>query len=283
MKFKGLYAVLAVAGLMGGCVSAPIERQSAQLAFDYEADRSAKSYSETIAIVSPSFVEKSDNRQVTSVYGQQAPSTNFNQRFFAGGYADKLEDAMASGFQQLISQKGFKFVGPYRNFDEITYTDKKHTYLAIIPDIDLSFEKIAGSPSCSGKRCVEEGQVEVSGDFSFKLVEPLTQQTFMTKRISLSDLRIVKDYRSISDNPKHNPNDLVGMALTAAIQQIGQASKIQGGTEENTNVDTSDKALSDAVSEFYTVAMGRMDTYLSAEEILSFSRDVKALKEQKRY
>lgn len=282
MKIKGFFAFIAATGLLTGCVSAPIERQNGQLDFEYNAETSSKSYSQTIAIVSPAFAENSDSRATTNAYAAPASTADFNERFYRGRYSNRLEDAMTSGFQELITKKGFKFVGPYRNFDEITYTDKQNTYLAIIPDIDLRFEKLASNPSCSGARCVEEGQFEVSGDFSFKLVEPLTQQTFLTKRISLSDLRIVKDYRSISDNPGHNKNDLVGMAVTAAFQQLEKAAN-QGNVQANKNVDTSDKALAEAVSEFYAAAMGRMDTYLSPEEILSFSRDVKALKDRKRY
>lgn len=284
MNNKGFFLIFFTFILLTGCVSAPIERQTGKLDFQYESQKSSKSHQQTIAIVSPQF-KKYESVQPTSYNGMRLPqvTADFNQRFYQSQYAGNLEAALGNGFQKLITDKGFRFVGPYRNFDEITYTDKKDTYLAIIPSLELTFSKTAAQPVCSGARCVEEGSVSIGGDFSFKLVEPLTMQTFMTKRISLQDLNISKEYRAIFDNPGHNKNDLVALALTSAFEQIEKASNQGQPADTSQNVDTSDKALADAVNEFYVAAMGRLDTYLASEEILSFSRDVKALKDRKRY
>lgn len=283
MNLKGIFSLTLVFSLLTGCVAAPIERQTGELDLKYKSERSSKTHVQTIAIVSPKFA-KYESARPTSYNGVPIPqvTADFNQRFYQGNYANTLESALGQGFQKLITDKGFRFVGPYQSFDEITYTDKRDTYLAIIPSLDLKFSKAAAQPNCSGARCVEEGSFAISGDLSFKLVEPLTMQTFMTKRISLQDLDISKEYRAIFDNPGHNKNDLVGLALNTAFEQIEKASN-QGQVDNSKNIDTSDKALAEAVNEFYAAAMGRIDTYLTPEEILSFSRDVEALKDRKRY
>lgn len=284
MNKKGFFLICIAFSLLTGCASTPIERQTGELDFQYESQKSKTSHAQTIAIVSPRF-GKYESSQPTSYNGMQIPqvTADFDQRFYQGPYARNLETALGNGFQKLITDKGFRFVGPYRNFDELTYTDKKDTYLAIIPSLELNFSKAAGQPVCSGARCVEEGSFSIGGDFSFKLVEPLTMQTFMTKRISLQDLEISKEYRAIFDNPGHDKNDLVALALTSAFEQIEKASNQGKAADTSANLDTSDKALADAVNEFYAAAMGRLDTYLASEEILSFSQDVGALKDRKRY
>tara|TARA_B100002003_G_C14119595_1_gene538419 strand:+ start:349 stop:1200 length:852 start_codon:yes stop_codon:yes gene_type:complete len=283
MNNKGIFVLAIIFSMLTGCVAAPIERKTGELDLRYESERSSKTHPQTIAIVSPKLAAY-ESTQATSYNGMPIPqvTADFNQRFYQGRYPNTLETALGEGFQKLISDKGFRYVGPYRSFDEITYTDKKDTYLAIIPSLDLEFSKAATQPSCSGARCVEEGRFSISGDFSFKLVEPLTMQTFMTKRISLQDLDISKEYRAIFDNPSHNKNDLVGLALNTAFEQIEKASN-QGQADNSKNIDTSEKALTEAVNEFYAAAMARLDTYLQSEEILSFSRDVEALKDRKRY
>lgn len=287
MKLKILTAIAAALLITGCATSQPITYERGDLDLTFDAGSKAKTKSQTIAIVSPRFnqpekpAQQGYNNPLLAAYQAQNVQVDFNLYFHDREYANRLATAMGDGFQQLVTTKGFKFIGPYRNFDEITYTDKRDAYLAIIPDVDLRFNKNPNDNGCSGGACYETGTISVGGDFSFKLVEPLTQQTFLTKRVALSELKVSKPYRYVYKNTSQQNAGLAGMLIEGAVQQISNAAN--GGVQQNSNTDTTDKALVEAINEFYQIAMERMDMYLSDEEILSFSRDVANLKQQKRY
>lgn len=277
--FKKIMLLASVVALLSGCAAQPIPKETGQLDLTYVTDERAASQNKTIAIVAPSFEGQAQNPNYT-VNPYTLATYDFNRSFHAS-YAAELEDAIASGFQQLVTNKGFTYVGPYDSFDEITYTDKKDTFLAIIPEVDFRFSKSAEQNGCGVDGiCRESGRVRVDGEFSFKLVEPLTRQTFLTKRIDLSDLDISEPYNRAYNNPNAQKG-LVGMAVGAALTQLNKAAATPGTAP--TNVDNTDKALVTAMNRFYKEAMSKMDIYLSAEEIASFSADVYALKKQKRY
>ena len=282
MKKVGLIALLITSVLMVGCSAPTIKKERGQfdLAFDKGEPEAAKD--KTIAIVAPEFEQDPQNSDrptssnplvAAAMAAQKERNYDFNTVFHKDNYADTLEDALADGFEGLVTKKGFTMIGPYGSFDEITYTDKKGAYLAVVPSVELHFNKLSQSQECGASLCKETGELGVSGEFSFKLIEPMTGQRFMTKRIDLSDLNVSEPYKYTYEKPKGG--GLLANAIGGAMSKLSN--------ESEGAVDNTDKAIKNAINDFYGKAMAKVDTYLSSEEIMSFESDVEGLKARKRY
>jgi hypothetical protein len=184
-------------------------------------------------------------------------------------YSQRLCAALTNGIQEIITHKGFMIKGPYNSFDDLTFGDKKDTYLAVVPYLTILVQdKIVehDSSAFTGINSVK-GVIQVTGEFRVDLMEPLTKEKVLAKRINLSDLSIQKEYKR--EWQIMNPS-LPGMAkrLFSMNTQL---------------VDTTDRALADAVNEFYAKAMDKIEIYLSPEEIVSFKDQINNLKGLKRF
>jgi neuraminyllactose-binding hemagglutinin len=205
--------------------------------------------------VKPEFVDQQAEKEVRLAY-------NFSRKFH-GNYKARLVDAMKDSLQELLSRKGFKTKGPYATFDEITYGDKKTIYLASVPSIKLYFDDKPTQQECSFKYCSTEGQIQITGELTYKLIEPLTGQALLNRRINLSNFAISKIYR-------HD-----------ALTESGEIGSISSTPPELfTNAD---KVLVEAINEFFAKAMDKLHKLISREEIISFAGDVKQLKKTKRF
>lgn len=266
-----------------------VDKQFGNLNFNYPIKYQEPRSQQTIAIVSPEFVAidsaaasssrpSYSNNPMFALYKaqltQMAQMTGTNERdsfsgAFAKSYKSRLKDAMKESLLEIISRKGFLMKGPYNSFDDITFIDKKSIYLASIPSISISFDEKQTKVQCYRLYCSEEGQFQITGEMTYKLVEPLTGQSIMNRRINLSDFNISKSYVR-QYQVKQGSNDVVGTAMDRA-------------SKPDKLTDNTDKALVDAINEFFALAMGKLDQFISREEILSYSNDVDQLKGLKRY
>ena len=189
-------------------------------------------------------------------------------------YQKRLSKAMSSGFEELILNKGFTIGGKYRTFDDMTYPERKGTYMSLIPVINIDIDKKVTSTDSHISYNTEKGVMQISGELVIKMVEPLSKQMFITKRIDLSDLEITKKYvyeaKKVA-TPSKNSAGFIGDLLDSALT---------GATTPNSFNDNTDKVLTEALSEFYTKAMAKIDKYISQEEILALEKDVMSAKQK---
>lgn len=187
---------------------------------------------------------------------------------FESDYKARLTSAIQTTMEELISKRGFTTKGPFTTLDEINYGDKKSMYLISTPKLAISVDSKPTSRECSGLVCTEKGEIQVSADLTFKLIEPLTGQSMMTKRIDMTNLSTPKSYIKQWQNYV-DPVSVAGMVAK---------SKAPESLQDNT-----DKTMTEAINDFYQQAMSKLDTMLSREEILSFQADIAQLKALKRF
>lgn len=225
----------------------------------------------TIAFVGSQFVDKSRQSEGTTPmyaamrgYGNGVGNINIDARF-ASEYQPQLIIAFNNGFQELISNKGFNLTGPFESFDDMTYGEKKNGYLALIPKLNITINKKASKRHTQPLTDIytEEGVIQVTGELRVDLIEPVTKEKILSRRINLSDLNIVKNYKY----EKKLNSSVWAMFLSASV----------------TIEDSMDKAITDAINDFYATAMAKITKSISSEELLSYRPQVEKLKELKRF
>jgi len=256
-----------VAMSMSGCTAPTPKLQSEKsvgvLSFKYAFGKQQPRMSKKIAIVAPRF---------SDIEARTNSRSNFNHLMIP--YQKRLSKAMSSGFEELILNKGFTIGGKYRTFDDMTYPQRKSTYMSLVPTIEINIDKKVTASDSHMSYTTEKGIMQVSGELVIKMIEPLSKQMFITKRIDLSDLEISKEYvyeaKRIS-KPSKSSGGLVGSLLDSALK---------GATTPDNFNDNTDKVLTEALSEFYTKAMGKIDKYISQEEVLALDKDVMSAKQK---
>lgn len=247
--------------------------------FKYAPTDNESPTNKTIAIVSPLFKSvEAQHSQVNqfATMVQRSHTVNFNNDM--GNYNRRLSSSMVNTFNEIVISKGFTISGPYDSFDDITFGDKKTSYLALVPNIEVYIDQKRINAACvqSQNYCEDVGTIQIGGSLNIKLVEPLTGQTFLSKRVNLSDLNQSREYvRRV-----HQAGPQKGLLLTAMDAAVDAA---VGPAQQKPLIDNTDKVLVDALNEFYAGAMAKVDSYLSREEILSFESDVEKVKELKRF
>jgi len=257
----GLVSSIVAIG-MSGCIPAPApQAQTKQdvgtLSFKYDFKNKQARVNKKIAIVAPKFSDISATRTT---------GANFNKLLV--DYMGRLSKAMSSGFEELILTKGFTIGGKYKTFDDMTYPERKSTYMSLVPIIEITIDKKITSQDKHMSYYTEKGIMQVSGELIVKMIEPLSKQMFISKRIDLSDLDIKKEYTyesKLASRQSASSGGLIGSLLNSALQ---------GATTPSSMSNNMDKVLTEALNEFYTKAMGKIDKYISQEEILALEEDV---------
>ncbi|OMH40366.1 HpaA family protein [Desulfurobacterium indicum] len=242
---KFLTGAILIGVLLSSCASTiPVKRVTTQLNLETPQVEEQPKTKKIIGIVSPS-------------------------QYFKEYYEDKLKKALQTAIQEILIKKGFTLKGPYETFDDITYQDKKKIYLTLIPEINLDIKKVVEENKCNNLYCSEKGKLYFGGDVTVTLIEPLTRQVFMKKRINLSDANIVDPYTyqyQINNRNKDLITDLVSKA-----------------TAPKELIDSRDKAMAEGINRFYKYAVSKLNKYLDREELLSFEKDVEQVKHLKRF
>lgn len=282
-KFLSLIAVLSLAA---GCAThIPVQKESAVLNLNYHSSTHGEATGKVIAIVSPEFNKDNDvasARQANQpgvvpnpllmammAAQQSVPRPYANTAFQE--YQPRLRMAMQGSIEEMLSNRGFKAKGPFATLDDISYIDKKGLYLVSLPKITLFFDERITRQECKnrGLLCTVEGNFTVTGELMYRLIEPLTGQALLTKRIDLSGLNISKAYRK-EFQARNTSNGLDGALIDKAVAP-------------DVLRDNSDRVLVEATNEFYQMAMAKIDNLLSREEMLSFEKDIEQLKSIKRF
>lgn len=191
-------------------------------------------------------------------------------------YLGDLRSAMGNSFTALLSARGFRTKGPYREIGEMTFPERKDVYLVAVAKLSLDLEQKQTQKRCSSVMCEETGVIQLGGELTIQLIEPLSEQTILNKRVSLTDFNISTSYLRETEYKQPQPQN--ASLVEQAISSVGK--KEQRPSELR---DTTDKALVDAVNAFFLKAMQEIDRALSREEILRYEADIAELKERKRY
>ena len=262
--------------VLSACNSTPqTKKEVGQLNFSYQPEAQEEKVDKIISIVSPIYKSASSgsmNPQFAyNTLNSRHISVNFNKNL--GQYGNRLASAMGDTFHEIIISKGFKISGPYETFDDITYGDKKASYLALVPDLNINVDQKVLNSECSDSKgyCENVGTIQIGGSLNIKLIEPLTKQTFFSKRINLSKLTAARDYVQRKHYAAQS-NNLISMAVSSLTTG-----------EKKPLIDNTDKVLVEALNDFYSMAMKKVDGYISTEEVMSFENDVMAIKNLKRF
>jgi len=256
-----------VAFSMSGCIPAPSPQATAKqdvgtLSFNYAFKNKKSRVNKKIAIVAPKF---------SDISATKTQGANFNALLV--DYMGRLSKAMSSGFEELILTKGFTIGGKHKTFDDMTYPERKSTYMSFVPTIEITIDKKVTSQDTHMSYYTEKGIMQVSGELVVKMIEPLSKQMFISKRIDLSDLDIKKEYtyeqKILPTGNSKSSGGLIGSLLSSALNSATAPDKMTNNM---------DKVLTEALSEFYTKAMGKIDRYISQEEILALEKDVNSAK-----
>lgn len=256
---RKLLGIITAGVLLSGCATnIPVHKDTGTLNLSYQTKETGAPTGLTVAIVSPEFAK--------NAVAQEPQRTMF---IFDGSYKGRLTSAIQSTIEELISKRGFTTKGPFATLDDMNYGDKKSVYLISTPKLTINIDNHTISQSCAGMVCTEKGTIQISGELIFKLIEPLTGQSMMTKRIDLTSLTSPKEYIKQQQNNRVEQASLGGMIAKANAPESLQ--------------DNTDLVSAEAVNEYYQKAMSKLDVMLSREELLSFQADIAQLKTLKRF
>jgi hypothetical protein len=268
--------------LISGCSThIPVKKEAGHLNLQSEKFVQQVKTDKVIAIVSPVFAARNENAKVQNTremspyeamllarQGKVTGSTNFQQNF-ANNYAQRLSKAFESSISEMIAAKGFKLQGPFSSLDDITYRDKKKIYLAFVPKVDFQIEKKVLNSKKERLFVHEEGVIQIGGSLIITMVEPMTHEIFVKRRINLSDFNIEEPY--VKDRQYRVGG---GLNVSTALDKASAPDSLN---------DTTDVALTKAINAFYAKAIKKIDLYLDREEILSYEKDILKLKGLKRF
>lgn len=259
------------------CGSIPVKYETGRLDTNYEFGAKSVSNNRSVAIVDPtgSFENFAENiPEKNPMLLMMGNSQTAKKDIVASKYQSEVMRAFRSGIQTIITNRGFTFTGPYESFDEITYRDKKNSYLAIVPVFDIQLGKMNIRRETGTGYTEETGIVTVDGEFSIKVMEPMTKQVLMKKRIDLSRLKISEPYTIQVERDGSESSSLIIGAIGGAIKAAGKPEVL---------VNTYDKAYALAMTKFYQGSMEYINKYISAEELLDYELEVNELKGKKVY
>lgn len=175
----------------------------------------------------------------------------------------QFRDAIGNDIEELIIAKGFNLKGPYMDFDDMIFDDKKRSDIVIQIEMDPQFTAAEGkwksqisllgiwSYSYSGK-------VSLTGKINLSGVEPLTNQKIWSKSVSIPSITNIPiqtsqkyDHVLLNDEIYKDPN---------VYNTVGRA-----------------------LSQQYAGIMNKISAQINAEEFLSMRPEIKELKAKKGY
>lgn len=96
---------------------------------------------------------------------------------------------MGNDFKEMLTQRGFPFQGPYENYDELVYNQKKNTDLILEVDIDLLGKQTGLQNRYNTYTKITEywidGSATIEGKVNLYLSEPFTKTRVWVKSIPI--------------------------------------------------------------------------------------------------
>jgi hypothetical protein len=239
-----LFALLAFALFLTGCASnAPVKEEIKTIpTFDYQPPGKSPvdSASVAFALVNPQFPDAW--KSLLSVYP-----------------FDKFSKNMATDFEEILSDRGFRLRGPFRTYDELTFPDKSETDLILTPKIEIDLNGIgrttAGKDLLGTVSYRWKGTVNLGGRITINLNESLSNERMWTKSIELPS-------KSIPYESKKSSESIVwGNIPDLELNNI----------------------IANALQEYYLLTMDKVWIYLDPKEMAMVKQQAQLLKDRKRY
>ena len=170
-----------------------------------------------------------------------------------GGYRPKdptekqFTEALTSAVEQNLNGAGFKLAGPYDSLEEMTFPQKKQADLVVKLSSGVKITTPQGTPEVSSLGALTtkySGNCELTGHVSMEIWEPISAQRIWTKRVEM---------------PTATEN-CTGSEMT--VIKNARAKLFESAFAETTK---------------------KLDQHISPEEIESFRKQAKELRDKKVY
>lgn len=165
----------------------------------------------------------------------------------------RYSSAVTGSITELATAKGMTTKGPFADFNEMTYADKKEAGLALTPAFDIALtltnEKVI-QPQTQYTSELRQWDVSIDGTITLKIQEPASGESLWQKRVEIEPYKFF----------------------------------IKGNTEQGAVGNLSDDDdFKKALEASYQALMASLDKYLSPEEMKALNAQAAEIKAKKVY
>ena len=248
-----------VAILLAGCV--PVQTrpvvENYVPKFDFQPPSASKPGSTGIALA---LVDTRYGAQSIGAWQQVRPFADFT-------------NSMSKDFEEILTNKGFGIKGPFRNYDEMTFPDKKGCQLILEPTLELSVNNMNLSSQLDFAADIFAGPnvhvvklsgvTALGGRISLILRESLTNEKMWIKSVELPAKQVTWTTQESYQIPRaggYPLEQLVNWADPGLANPIGKA-----------------------LEEYYQEIMEASWKYLNPEEVQLVNRQAQEIRKKKVY
>ncbi|PJB28193.1 hypothetical protein CO110_10205 [Candidatus Desantisbacteria bacterium CG_4_9_14_3_um_filter_40_11] len=248
-----------VAILLAGCV--PVQTrpvvENYVPKFDFQPPSASKPGSTGIALA---LVDTHYGAQSIGAWQQVRPFADFT-------------NSMSKDFEEILTNKGFGIKGPFRNYDEMTFPDKKGCQLILEPTLELSVNNMNLSSQLDFAADIFAGPnvhvvklsgvTALGGRISLILRESLTNEKMWIKSVELPAKQVTWTTQESYQIPRaggYPLEQLVNWADPGLANPIGKA-----------------------LEEYYQEIMEASWKYLNPEEVQLVNRQAQEIRKKKVY
>ena len=233
---KRLMVLLCLASLaLTGCAG-----PTAVLSLQYTgAEKAIKSYPVKVALVEPKHSKDQNLEKIAAGQAQMMLAATYMatppplpldvqilQKYNAE-YVPRLQSALHGDIERLLAGKGMTVMAKYASFDEIPFAAKKEIDLIVVSEFNFSpliLDRMNKMLFVFGP-LVHTGSVELNGRLEITMVEPMSKELILIKKVDLSSNRITY-------NDEAGAHDaLVNLLNTTYPQIIQKAAAIMDSDE----------------------------------------------------
>lgn len=227
---------------------------------------------------------------VVNPYYKEADSTLAQRPYskVAKGFAY----SMGVDTDKVLIAKGMTSKGPFASSDEITYSDKKMSHLALVPQVFLNADSryitkwLVEGNYLHDEQIItvmsREFEMKIGGWVSFVMQEPLSGQKMWIKRLELPET-MVKGIEYHKAIPQFETRTQYDPGFLFAPPTRRDYSVLVGHNPGDMIYDGKKEALADAIKQMYPEIMGKLWTYIDTDEIISLKDKVKEIRDLKRF
>lgn len=244
--------------------------------YDPPSQQKAASIPATIIVVNP-YYKETDSTLANPTYSKVAKG---------------FSSSMGVDTDKVLIAKGMTAKGPFAAEDEITYSDKKISDLAIVPKVFLTADaRYITKWAVEGNYLYDEQiidvmsrefEMKIGGWVSFVMQEPLSAQKMWIKRLELPETVVkgIEYYRAI---PQYETRVNYDPGFLFVPPTKYEYKVLTGHNPGELLYDGKKEALANAIKQMYPEIMSKLWTYVDTDEIISLKEKVKEIRELKRY
>jgi hypothetical protein len=179
-------------------------------------------------------------------------------------YFNAVQQSLLTDIEHVFLEKKIRVLGPFKNWDDMTFDDKKRAIYIFEPviDIDVATEFTQGTDSGYS----EKGYITINGDIEFTLRESITKEKLWVKRLEADEVK--KPYKFIVKFKQPQfPTTNMSMIMAANIEEV----------------DNTDEVLNAALSQFYAKLGDKIWKHIDPEEWEKYLAQANNLRKVKRF